>query len=153
MDLIALRQIDHRRLLSKRLQCDLRLQRRANLPSRSLRHRVPSVATERLELQLVNWSQIWPPLQALRSWATRPRCAMWFSRKGSSAAHQTHAEQYQRQSSSCSCLRITVCRVQRIASQMMPNRNGVAAPATSLTSKGRPVAFRASKIVISSTVK
>jgi hypothetical protein len=38
MNLIALRQIGHRRLLAQRLQRNLRLQRRVDLPSRLLCH-------------------------------------------------------------------------------------------------------------------
>ena len=71
----------------------------------------------------------------------------------SAAKYQSRGSTEQGQSSSCWCLRMTVFRVQRMASQMMPSRNGVAAPAISSTSKGIPAAFRASKIVISNTVE
>ena len=49
MHLIALGQVGHRRLFLQRLQCNFRLQRRVDLPSRSsLSSPAPSVATERL---------------------------------------------------------------------------------------------------------
>src|ERR1700746_3826111 len=67
MDLIALGEIGHRRVLPQRLQCNLRLQRRVDLPSCSLRHSpLRRLPTERPEIQLVNRSQIRGPLQKER---------------------------------------------------------------------------------------
>jgi hypothetical protein len=64
MNLVALRQTRHSRLLPQRFQGDLRLQPRINLPSRSFRHfSAPSDVTERPKSQLVNRSQIRGPFQ------------------------------------------------------------------------------------------
>ena len=63
MDLVALRQVRHRRLLSQRLKRDLRLQRTIKLTSRSLRHRLLRLVRNSPELQSVLWSQKLGPLQ------------------------------------------------------------------------------------------
>src|SRR6266404_8640012 len=65
VNLVAHRKVRNRRLLPQRLQGNPRLQRRINLPSRSLAHLpLRSLPTERPRLQLVNWSQNRGPLHA-----------------------------------------------------------------------------------------
>ena len=62
MNLVTLRQIVHRRLLPQRLQRNLRLQRRINLPSR-LRHRpLRSIPFGADFFQLSQWSYFRGPL-------------------------------------------------------------------------------------------
>ena len=61
VDLVALRQVRHRRLLPQRLQGDLRLQPRVDLPSRPLPSSAPSSTTERPALQLSHRSQFRGP--------------------------------------------------------------------------------------------
>src|SRR5882724_2866675 len=64
VNLVAHRKVRNRRLLPQRLQGNPGLQRRINLPSRSLAHLpLRSLPTERPPLQLVNWSQNRGPLQ------------------------------------------------------------------------------------------
>src|SRR5689334_2701288 len=63
VNLVAHRKVRNRRLLPQRLQGNSRLQRRINLPSRSLDHLpLRSLPTERPPLQLVNRSQNRGPL-------------------------------------------------------------------------------------------
>src|SRR5579863_885420 len=63
MDLVALSKVDDRRLLSQRLQRDLRFQPAVNPPSRLLRHRSLRLSNGAAALQLSLRSQKRGPLQ------------------------------------------------------------------------------------------
>ena len=73
VNLVALRQIRHRRLLPQRLQGDLRLQRRVDLPSRLLHHPL-RLSRRNGSLQLSPRSQIRGPLQETTPGPPRTGC-------------------------------------------------------------------------------
>src|SRR2546421_8493608 len=63
VNLVTLGQVSDRRLVPQRLQGDLRLQCRVDLPSRLLRHSPLLFRKERQTIQLSPWSQKLGPLQ------------------------------------------------------------------------------------------